>query len=235
MKDQDLTPSRRGLPPALILSIPLSRLAPARLAPAGLSTGTPGFLLRAFTMLVTLPGFFSLLTLHRAASSPPFHLFHSQVSVLGPGEAPHSREVLQVLTMCHLLGEAFLDHPEQGLSLWPLPWSLDTGVLHVGPGAPMGLVPCCTPSARKKAGTQKPLRRDWLGTPHSPLRCSLCPEHWMSVSPSFLGQPWESQVAHPWLPPEGAEPGFPLGLPAPESVLSAVVSGPGNTRGRWRS
>lgn len=111
MKDQDLTPSCRGLPPALILSIPLSLLAPARLAPAGPSTDTPGSLLRAFTMLVTLPGSFPLLTLHRAASSPPFHLFHSRVSVLGPGEAPRSREVLQVLTMCHLLGEAFPDHP----------------------------------------------------------------------------------------------------------------------------
>lgn len=61
----------------------------------------------------------------------------------------------------------------------------------------MGLVPCCIPSTQKKAGTQKPLRRDWLGTPHHPLRCSLCPEHWMLVSPSFLGQPSESQVAHP--------------------------------------
>lgn len=145
MKDQDLTPSRRGLPPVLISSIPLSLLA-------GPSTDTPGSLLRAFAMLVTLPGFFSLLALHRAASSPLFHLFHSQVPVLGPGEAPCSGEVLQVLTYVPPPWRGLPKPPsEPGLPLWPLPWSPDTGVLNVRPGATMGLVPCCTPSAWKKA------------------------------------------------------------------------------------
>lgn len=72
-------------------------------------------------------------------------------------------------------------------------------------------------------------------TPHNPLRCLLSPEHLMLVSHSFLGQPLESQVACLWLPQEGAEPGVPPGLPASESVLSAVVLGPGNVGGRRRS
>lgn len=71
-------------------------------------------------------------------------------------------------------------------------------------------------------------------TPHNPLRCLLCPEHLMLVSHSFLGQPWKVRWPVCGCLRKGQSPeslqAFQL-----ESVLSAVVLGPGNVVGRRRS